>query len=112
MCVYLKNTGIDHLLPKGDAKAEAQMACFMSLLSHLASKPEVLRVEPLHGARPANAVARAIVQSATETNTPLSDAGLDGTGEVIQVINGGDYRQARRWIGPAAVSVCRFNFLK
>lgn len=60
------------------------MACFMGLVSYLASVPEVLRVAPLHRTKILNAVAKAISQSATITDTPLSDAGLDGTGEVIQ----------------------------
>lgn len=57
----------------------------MGLLSQLAAKPEVLRVAPLLSAQHHNAVANAIVQSSTITQTPLQDAGLDGTGEVIQV---------------------------
>lgn len=61
----------------------------MGLLSQLASRPEVLHVEPLPKAEVHNAVAGAIVQSATVTGTPLHDAGLDGTGEVIQVQGGG-----------------------
>lgn len=60
------------------------MACFMGLLSQLAAKPEVLRVSPLHRTKPMNAVGNAVVQSATEIDVPLFDAGLDGTGEVIQ----------------------------
>lgn len=61
------------------------MACFMGLLLQLAAKPEVLRVSPVHKASTLNSVANAVVQSATTTETPLLDAGLDGTGEVIQV---------------------------
>lgn len=57
----------------------------MGLLSQLAAKSEVLRVSPLHSAELLNAVGNSIVQSATITDTPLLDAGLDGTGEVIQV---------------------------
>lgn len=77
-------TGIDHLL-YGDNASEAKMACFMGLLSQLAAKPQVLRVSPFYSAERLGAVASAIVQSATITGTPLHDAGLDGTGEVIQV---------------------------
>ncbi|CAN0227366.1 unnamed protein product [Scytosiphon promiscuus] len=65
------------------------MACFMGLLSQLAAKPEVLRVSPLHVASTLNAVGSAVVQSATITETPLLDAGLDGTGEVIQIVDTG-----------------------
>lgn len=84
--------GLDHLLPpgrgaggsKGAESEELKVACFMGLVSYLASVPEVLRVAPLHRTKILNAVAKAIGQSATITDTPLSDAGLDGTGEVIQ----------------------------
>lgn len=61
------------------------MACFMGFVSYLASRPQVLRVAPFHKAKLLNAVAKAITQSATITKTPLTDAGLDGSGEVIQV---------------------------
>lgn len=77
--------GLDHLLPNEKTPSEAKVACFMGLLSLLAAKPEVLRISPLHRVIPMNAVSRAVVQSATLTDTPLLDAGLDGTGEVIQV---------------------------
>lgn len=88
---------MQHLLPSaqseepdgnGDSEDDAQelkMACFMGLISYLADRSEVLRVSPFHAPRPLNAVARAIVQSAGIELTPLSDAGLDGTGEVVQV---------------------------
>lgn len=71
---------------KGAEAEELKRACFVTLVSYLASQPEVLRVAPLHKAKILNAVARAIIQSATVTETPLTDAGLDGSGEVIQVI--------------------------
>lgn len=76
--------GVDHLLPGDDTPSEAKMACFMGLLSQLAAKPEVLRVSPLHRAQQHGLVANAVVQSATTTEMPLLDAGLDGSGEVIQ----------------------------
>lgn len=57
----------------------------MGFVSHLAAKPEVLHVEPLHHMKQLNAVASAIVQSATVTDTSLVEEGLDGSGEVIQV---------------------------
>ncbi|CAN0313320.1 unnamed protein product, partial [Hapterophycus canaliculatus] len=59
------------------------MACFMGLLSQLAAKREVLRVSTLHGATTLNSVASAVLQSGTITETPLLDAGLDGTGEIV-----------------------------
>lgn len=84
--------GLDHLLYSGrgaggvaEEAAELHVACFMDLISFLASRPEVLRVSPRHSQRLFNAAARAIIQSATVTSSPLTDAGLDGTGEVIQV---------------------------
>lgn len=74
------------------------MSCFMGLVSFLASRPEVLRIAPRHRTRLLNAAARANVQTATVTSTPLTDAGLDGTGEVIQV--GGIYEQMHGWLLP------------
>ncbi|CAM9779304.1 unnamed protein product [Ectocarpus sp. 4 AP-2014] len=81
--------GMNHLLPGKIFPSETKTACYMGLLSQLAAKPEVLRVSPLQSARLHNAVANALVQSATTTETPLLDAGLDGTGEVIQVVDSG-----------------------
>lgn len=85
--IYLVSdqAGMDHLLPGKQAPSETRTACYMGLLSQLAAKPEVLRVSPFQSATLHNAVANALVQSATTTQTPLLDAGLDGTGEVIQV---------------------------
>lgn len=93
-------TGLDHLLPWAefhtkvriredessatDAK-ELQVACFMGLVAYFADRPEVLRVSPLHMPETFNAVSRAVIQSADVKRTPLSDAGLDGTGQVVQV---------------------------
>ncbi|CAN0345646.1 unnamed protein product [Pylaiella littoralis] len=81
--------GVDHLLPSEDAPSEAKMACFMGLLSQLAAKPEVLRVSPLYRAKRLNAVASAITEGGTTTERPLLDAGLNGAGEVIQVVDTG-----------------------
>ncbi|CAM9309050.1 unnamed protein product [Choristocarpus tenellus] len=91
-------TDLNHLMPGGDSrsfekeiegglesKAEAQMGCLMTLISYLSSRPEVMLVTPEIEKRTLNAVATAITQSATITNKPLTLAGLDGTGEVIQV---------------------------
>lgn len=86
-------SGLDHLLvggrgAGGSAGAESdelQVACFMGLVSYLASRPQVLRVAPYYRTKLLNAVARSISQSGTITETPLSDAGLHGSGEVIQV---------------------------
>lgn len=68
-----------------DGGGVSRTACYMGFISHLASKPEVLRLTPLHRAKPLSAVAGAIVQGTTVTESPLTDAGLDGEGEVIQV---------------------------
>ena len=70
---------------QGEEAEELHVACFMGLVSFLAARLEVLRVAPWHTKVLLNAVARATIQSATSTSTPLTDAGLDGTGEVIQV---------------------------
>lgn len=64
---------------------ELHVACFMGLISFLAGRLEVLRVEPWQTKVLLNAVARANIQSATVTSTPLTDAGLNGSGEIIQV---------------------------
>lgn len=64
------------------------MACFMGLVSYMASRPQVLRVAPYHRTKILNAVAKAISQSADITDTPLTGAGLDGSGEIIQVNKG------------------------
>lgn len=58
----------------------------MGLLSFFAARPEVLHIYPAHRVQMLNAAAFANVQSATLIDTPLSDAGLDGEGEIIQVV--------------------------
>ena len=84
---------MDHLLhlgrgaggTRGAESDELQVACLMGLVSFLAAVPEVQRVSPFHASELKNAVAGAIVQSGNIQDKPLTDAGLDGTGEVIQV---------------------------
>ncbi|CAM9659673.1 unnamed protein product, partial [Hapterophycus canaliculatus] len=92
--------GINHLLPggrgaggnEGEEADELQVACFMGLLSFLASRPEVVRISAAREAKLLNAAAYRNLQSATLTETPMTDSGLDGTGEVIQVVDTGlDY---------------------
>ena len=68
-----------------EESTELRVACFMGLVSFLSSRLEVLRVSPRHGARLLNAAARSVIQSATLTEAPLTAAGLNGTGEIIQV---------------------------
>lgn len=87
-----RHVGLDHLLYKEggeekgqDEAAELRVACFMGFVSFLSGRTEVLRVAPRHAKRLYNAAARAIIQSATLTEAPLTAAGLDGTGEIIQV---------------------------
>lgn len=87
-----RKIGLDHLLytESGagedlEEAAELRVACFMGLVSFLSSRMEVLRVAPRHTKHLYNAAARAMIQSATVKETPLTDAGLDGTGEIIQV---------------------------
>ncbi|CAN0570791.1 unnamed protein product, partial [Ectocarpus sp. 12 AP-2014] len=78
---------MDHLLPEGRGAGgnegpeadELQVACFMALLSFLASRPEVLRVSPARAIKLLNAAAYHNVQSANLTESPMTDAGLDGT---------------------------------
>ncbi|CAM9790716.1 unnamed protein product, partial [Ectocarpus fasciculatus] len=90
-------SGLDHLLFSGrgaggsheEESTELHVACFMGLVSFLAGRPEVLRVSPRPTKRLLNAAARGVNQSASVTDTPLTDAGLDGTGEIIQVIDSG-----------------------
>eukprot|EP00752_Nemacystus_decipiens_P002497 g2346.t1 len=88
--------GLDHLLHSGrgagghnDEATELHVACFMGLVSFLASRQEVLRVAPNGPVRLLDATARAIIQTATPSQTPFTDAGLDGTGEIIQVVDTG-----------------------
>lgn len=86
------HTGLDHLFYTGtgamgsdEESSELRVACFMGLVSFLSSRTEVLRVSSRHATSRLNAVARAMIQTATFTETPLTDAGLDGTGQVVQV---------------------------
>lgn len=84
---------MDHLLhlgrgaggKRGAESDELQMACLMGLVSFLASVPEVQRVSPFHASELKNAVAGAIIQSGNIQDQPLTAAGLDGTGEIVQV---------------------------
>ncbi|CBN78745.1 peptidase S8 and S53 [Ectocarpus siliculosus] len=89
--------GLDHLLYDGrevsgaseEEAAELRMACYMGLVSFLASRHEVLKVAGWNRKVNLNAAARATIQSASVDSTPLTDAGLDGSGEVIQIIDAG-----------------------
>ena len=72
------------------------VACFMGLLSFLASRPEVMRVSAARKLSLLNAAAFPNIQSATSTETPLSDSGLDGAGEIIQVGAPASYDTAGR----------------
>lgn len=69
----------------GEESDELRVACFMTLVSFFASQPDVLRVSPKNEQRVLNAAARAIIQSGNVVDSPLTDAGLDGSNEVIQV---------------------------
>ncbi|CAM9317023.1 unnamed protein product [Discosporangium mesarthrocarpum] len=98
----IMTAGLDHLLlPEetewtpaiaklealGDKK-EMKVACLMTLLSYLASRPEVVRISSQQKMKVLNAVATAVVESATITNKPITQAGLDGAGEIIQASRG------------------------
>lgn len=73
---------------EGEESEELRAACYMGLLSYLTFTPEVLRVSPLYQFKILNAVASSITQSGSTdiAEKPLTAAGLDGTGEVIQVM--------------------------
>lgn len=115
LCFAFSSPGLDHLLysgrgaggrSDGGEAAELHIACFMGLLSFLASRSEVLRVAPRQSQGLLNAAARANIQSATVTDTPLTDAGLDGTGQVVQVSPCNKYRSAASGVGSVGKSVC------
>lgn len=61
-------------------------SCLMGLVSFLASRSEVARVSPLPRGQVFNAIASRIVQGASETSTQIWDRGVDGSGQVIQVM--------------------------
>lgn len=67
---------------------ELQVACLMGLVSALSATPEVLRVSPYHAPSVVNAVGASVTESATNdiSQTPLRKAGIDGSGEVVQVL--------------------------
>lgn len=91
---------------------ELHVACFMGLVSFVASRSEVLRISTKNKKRLLNAAARAIIQTATTSDTPLTDAGLDGTGEVIQVRLMAISSISRRYVFQGAVgkgSRCLLN---
>ena len=72
-------------------RAPAARACFANMLAILAMHNEVLDVTIRPHDKTLNAVGKAICQSAsiTETNTPYSNAGLNGTGQIIGVGDSG-----------------------
>eukprot|EP00904_Undaria_pinnatifida_P010402 jgi/Undpi1/6492/HiC_scaffold_20.g08971.m1 len=80
-------------LPAGVLATETgereRMACLMGLILFLASRPEAARVSALPRGELANEVATRIVQGASETRTPLWDRGVDGSGQVVQVVDSG-----------------------
>eukprot|EP00904_Undaria_pinnatifida_P012698 jgi/Undpi1/8559/HiC_scaffold_25.g11024.m1 len=96
---FISVTGIDgllngpHLQEESDEKSteteDWRVACFMGLLSVFASTHQVLRISPLPRARTHNAVASAITESGTITREPFRHIGLDGSGEVVQVVDTG-----------------------
>lgn len=73
---------------RGAESNELQVACLMGLVSFLAAVPEVQRISPLHALELKDAMAGAIVQSGNIADRPVTEVGLDGTGEVIQVRDG------------------------
>ena len=83
---FLSLNGYCALVPDDVAKASS---CLTVLVAFLASRTEVLFLEPFPVLRPLNSVASAVIQSGTMTRTPLWDAGLDGRGQVVQVADTG-----------------------
>ncbi|CAM9423672.1 unnamed protein product, partial [Laminaria digitata] len=76
-------------VPEKKGEKRERMACLMGLISFLASRPEAARVSALPRGELANEVATRIVQGASETSTPLWDRGVDGSGQVVQVVDSG-----------------------
>ena len=93
---------------EGGEIAELRLACFMGLVSFLSGRAEVLRVEPRLRKHLHNAVARSMIQTATLTEEPLTAAGLDGTGQVIQV--GEEGEECMRRVGEGRVMFSCFCF--
>jgi len=86
---YLSLNGYCSLVPDPASQLREATACLTSLIAFLASHPEVLFLEAFTVVRPLNSVAGAVVQSSLRESTPLWDAGLDGSGQVIQVADTG-----------------------
>lgn len=82
-----RTTGID-----GERE---KTACLMGLVSFLASRPEVARVSALPRAELSNAVAGRIVQGGSATSAPIWGRGVDGSGEVVQVMRGREGKERR-----------------
>ncbi|CAM9494152.1 unnamed protein product [Pylaiella littoralis] len=80
--------GRDSSDSNSDSEREKK-ACLMGLVSFLASRPEVARVSALPRAELSNEVAARIVQGASATSTPIWDRGVDGSGQVVQVVDSG-----------------------
>ncbi|CAN0071048.1 unnamed protein product, partial [Ectocarpus sp. 12 AP-2014] len=81
--------GMDDGGGSASASEREKTACLMGLVSFLAARPEVARVSALPRAELFNAVAGRIVQGGSATTQPIWDRGVDGSGEVVQVVDSG-----------------------
>ncbi|CAM9658201.1 unnamed protein product [Choristocarpus tenellus] len=64
-------------------------ACFMVLIGFLSGQPEVLHIQPEARVMPQNKVATAYTEGGDIMDTPMRIAGLDGSGEVVGVVDSG-----------------------
>jgi hypothetical protein len=80
---YLRVDGYCNLSSAG---VEADSACLMTLLAYLSAEPAVMYLESYPVLSPFNAYAAAVSQSGGSLgDTPLWDAGINGTGQIVQV---------------------------
>jgi hypothetical protein len=86
---YLSVHGYCSVLPDPVERLVDATACLTSLVAYFASHPEVIFLETFPIVKPSDAIAAATVQSGEQTSTPLWDAGLDGSGQIIQVADTG-----------------------
>jgi len=105
---YLRLSGFDNLALKADGKRRLeqaydsnstisdQSACLLALLAFVSSDPAVLYVEEYSSVVLYNAAAAHLTQSGDDgqynqatSSFPLYDVGLDGTNQVVQVVDTG-----------------------
>lgn len=86
---YLSVHGYCSVLPDPVERLVDATACLTSIVAYFATHPEVIFLETFPIVKPSDAIAAATVQSGEQTSTPLWDAGLDGSGQIIQVADTG-----------------------